>query len=238
MKMELRKAIRLTKYSLSLKMNLICMVTMLVLGLLMEWVFCYVNDYQANAMTVPFLPISMGTFFIICAALFPAQMVISLDVGTMVQTSPYKRKLQTLFPTVLNGVSMTIALLLVVLIRGISWVLTGKDYVWDSLLYVGVIAAVLMVYSMFVYKFFVLSIIVLYFVMFFGGFTWGIITKTGRFSFLSKDFAANLSPVVAVLLSIGMIVIASMIHYGATRLLYKRPLSKYAFGAALQRASR
>lgn len=238
MKRDLQKGIKLMRYSLSLKMNFGCMITFLVVGILLDIILC-VQNYGEIMMLWQY--VGVGSVLVICACMFPAQMIISLDVGTMVQASPYKKKLQTSLPSVYNGAFIGMAYILLVLIRVIIWMVNGNTELLHSFLPLGIFAAILIVYSMFVYKFFILSMVALYLIMFFSGMFAALLERImlemmeGNAVGVGGD--AYISPVAAFLISLALIAAASFLHYLVTRLFYKRPLSRYAFGASMRRSA-
>lgn len=232
MKKEFVKAMKILRYSISVKMNILCAILFSVVGLFTDVMQCIgMQSYGSDGNLIG--EIGLGAFLFLCAGMFPAQMLISLDVCNLTQTSPYKRKYQTSMPSIFNGGFLALCYTILVVERVIVWSITKNAEVFNNLLVIGISAAVVILYCMFVYKFFVLSIIILYMLMFTGGIVIGIVSRVVD----GIALPLSTSPVLAVILSYVLILIATIAHYVMTRLLYKYPLSKYAFGAALRRNS-
>ena len=80
MKNDLIKSFKLIKYSLSMKMNITMAVLFFLLGLAMELYQAFWVTDTVSEGVIPF-----GAVFMICTAMFPSQMLVSLDVCFMVQ---------------------------------------------------------------------------------------------------------------------------------------------------------
>jgi hypothetical protein len=169
----------------------------------------------------------LGGLYIVMGGMFGYQIFISLDVSTLVQTSPYKRKLQTSIPLL----SMAPLVYLTYTIIAVVWGCRGSDMVGApfGLLLLAGTASILIVYLAVVYKFF--WIMILMFAIVFG---------VGTGAGMSAGQGAGMTQLpfgypAAVLLGYVMITAAHFLAYGISLLLYKREFSKYAFGAAMRK---
>ena len=229
MKNDLVKGMHLLKYGVSAKANLILMICFILLGIMMEFIASFL-DYEFYMNTIGF---DMGAVFLFCGAMFPMQMVISIDVGTLTQTSSLKKKLQTSIPSAFMGIGAILALTIVVLIRAVAvWGYGVEMELLRNLVWVSLMGAVLIIYCGFIYKFFIASIVILYLLMMgLGGFS-GFLYGMGE---ALPEFFKAMSPGVSILLAYVILIAAIGLQYGLSFLLYKRPISKYAFSACLRR---
>ena len=216
MKENLIKGWKLARYGLNFKLQLVFMIVFFVLGTV-------ATIETENTIGV----LDSGTVFLLCTAMFPAQMLLSLDITELAQTSPYKKKIQTDMPALITvaGTYLMFIWNLILLavscgIRGISY----ADMSWRILL-VGIWAVIILLFNGFCYKHFILSLVALYMVAFGGGFAVGIGQMVGKIGNIS------LNPVLSILISTVLILIGGALEYALTLLFYKQPLSKMAFGA-------
>ena len=158
MKNDLIKSFKLIKYSLSMKMNITMAVLFFLLGLAMELYQAFWVTDTVSEGVIPF-----GAVFMICTAMFPSQMLVSLDVSLMAQASAYKKKLQTSLSTLMILIGNLVMFTLILIIRMIGVAVTpGATLEMMHILPVGIFSALIILYSGIVYKFFIMSIIVLY----------------------------------------------------------------------------
>ena len=111
--------------------------------------------------------IDMGSVFLFCAVMFPTQMLISLDISEMAQTSPYKKALQTSIPAKISACGGLLMLAWATLLKGIAYA-TGNisgNLGWQ-LLQIGIWMFFLMIFNGVCYKFFIISLIIMYSLMF------------------------------------------------------------------------
>ena len=83
---ELKNAYKLVQYGLSLKKQLGFAALFAGIGIVLEIVT------QGRQST--------GAFYIVLSGLFIYQLIISSDVSTLVQSSPYKKKIQCFYPII------------------------------------------------------------------------------------------------------------------------------------------
>lgn len=223
MKNQIRLGIKLLKYGLNAKLQLGCAALVLVLGLALELIS------GGHNLSV------VGGFYIVLSGTFLAQVIISLDVSKMVQTSSYKRKIQTSMPVLVNTSIQLASYTVVVLLRlyRLSQIpaddIEGRIAVGTNLAGIICLIFIFSVYLGFCYKFFLISvvIVVLIAVPLMVGLQVGA-CQIGR-----------TIPMAAIVVS-GYILIPAgqLLAYLFSRLVYKRELSLYAFGSAMRREMR
>ena len=176
------------------------------------------------------LAIDAGAVFLFSSAMFPAQLVMSLDMSQMVQVSPYKKKLQISIPAKMTTAGVMIMLGWSIFLQVISCMISGKNFADQGvkLLMTGMWAFVILLFTGVCYKFFVVSMIVMY-IFIFGA---GMPLEIGLHFFIPKGF---IHPLVAIVADIVLVLTGGVIQYGLMKLFYKFPLSKAAFGAAAKR---
>lgn len=221
MKDDFAKAVRLLRFSVGRGVNTALFVWFFLLGLVMESVesFGVIKSFE-------FPPVDAGSIFLVCTALFPSQMLLSVGTSTMVQTSVCKKKLQTSMHTVFLSIGVTVMFTLILALRLSGLFAQGLSFDELNILPVGIFAAVIMIYSGFVYKFFVLSVIVLYGVMMGYGAVSGYWFAKGE-GFV--QFRPGIgSAAVNIALCYGLIAAAAGVEHLIARRLYRLPLSGYA----------
>lgn len=223
MKNDFVKSLKLIKYSLSLKMNVTMAIVFFLLGLAMELYQAFWVTDTVSASGIP-----LGAVFMICTAMFPSQMLVSLDVSLMAQASAYKKKLQTSLSTLMILIGNLVMFTLILIIRMIGVAVTpGATLETMHILPVGIFSALIILYSGIVYKFFIMSIIVLYAILAgFGGYI-GYMTGSGQL--VGGYGGLGLGTAADIILSYVLILVAAGIGYLISLAVYKFPLSRYAF---------
>lgn len=212
---------KLAKYGLKFKMQVAFSIIFLLCGIVVEFV-----DRGRNM---------LGGFYIVLSAMFTLQLIISLDISTMVQTSPYKKKLQTSLPILTSTPVMLLSYTVVVFIRLYYIYLDPViSCDWESRAQVktGLVAIILLLfmasaYMGVCYKYFVAAFIGLMLCVF----------PTSYFFYSSSSFAViEQFPIAAVVIFGYLMILAGQgISYLLITLTYKKELSRYAFGAAMKR---
>lgn len=220
MKEQLSKGWKLSGYGLGVKTQRVFCIIFLIAGTLLK-LFPLETEYMA---------IDVGAVFLFCSAMFPAQLVMSLDMSQMVQASPYKKKLQTSIPAKMTTAGILIMFGWSMFLQVISCVISGKNFADQGvkLLMTGMWAFVILLFTGVCYKFFVVSMIIMYILVLGAGMLVGIAQQF----FIPKGF---IHPLVAIVADIVLILAGGVIQYGFMKLFYKFPLSKAAFGAAIKR---
>lgn len=212
-----RFAIKCIKLSYNLKVNLISA------GFLFFMALVYVITDTGNG---------IGSILMLTVAMFPAQMIYSVCGSSLVQSSPYKKTMMTSLPVVINFCgSMPVYLIMVGVETARSMgSLEAVQHGASTILLMGMVLMVLDMYVGIAYKYFVVSMMVL------------VCCITGSY-YLIGDGAAILSwfPAssipVATAGGICMAVLGSLLQYGVSLLVYKRPISRGAiYGLLRQQA--
>lgn len=186
------------------------------------------------------LPLGLlSNIFIGIGVIAGVQLIYSLSVSTMVQSSPYKKRLRTTVPTWIAVISMLIANTIYILVEGVAYLRTKnntKPYM--QIVYEQgehethiVAAAVLMVLflllTVVMIRFFWISILLEW-----GGFGLFLFSMRGvEFSYL------NISLEAAIILSYVIVLLGCGIMYVFNCLTYKKEYSELSFRGLLKRAS-
>lgn len=220
MKEQLSKGWKLRGYGLGVKTQRAFCIIFLIVGTL----------FKLSPLETEYMGIDVGAVFLFCSAMFPAQLVMSLDMSQMVQASPYKKKLQISIPAKMTTAGVMIMLGWSIFLQVISCVISGKNFADQGvkLLMTGMWAFVILLFTGVCYKFFVVSRIVMYIFMF----GVGMPLEIGLRFFIPKGF---IHPLVAIVADIVLVLTGGVIQYGLMKLFYKFPLSKAVFGAAAKR---
>lgn len=220
MKEQLSKGWKLRGYGLGVKTQRAFCIIFLIVGTL----------FKLSPLETEYMGIDVGAVFLFCSAMFPAQLVMSLDMSQMVQASPYKKKLQISIPAKMTTAGVMIMLGWSIFLQVISCMISGKNFADQGvkLLMTGMWAFVILLFTGVCYKFFVVSMIVMYIFMF----GVGMLLEIGLHFFIPKGF---IHPLVAIVADIVLVLTGGVIQYGLMKLFYKFPLSKAAFGAAAKR---
>ena len=83
---ELINAYKIVGYGAKIKTQFLLALVFLIIGIFIE---------IASEGTV-----STGSFYIVLSGLFLYQMIVSSDISTLVQSSPYKKKIQCVYPMI------------------------------------------------------------------------------------------------------------------------------------------
>lgn len=228
MKKNLKKGISLIRYGAALKINLIQFVIMSVAGVAAE-----VMAFRVR-INGGFMVFDIGAVFLLCAAMIPGQMTLSADLSALSQTSPNKKNIQTTMMTQMNLAFSLAAMTLIVVIRLITCTVTGTGLAegFGDLWYTaGIVEFALLIFFAVCYKYFIASMAGMYFVLLLVGGGIGFAVGSG----VLKLEMLILHPLVSVLISYAMMFAGAFVGHQVSRLLYKKNLSKIAFGAAAQR---
>lgn len=164
----------------------------------------------------------LGGYLLMVLAVYPAQLLSSLTVSNLVQTSPWKKALQTSVPTVLTAGAFALTYggaLIISLLR-----LNARPEMREDMVMILVLFAfeifLIMTYCGIAYKTYVLGTALFIIVFVIGSSVIQIGAALGAFRGVSV-FVAACSGFAAMLLG-------SAVQYGLSLMLYKRALSKNA----------
>ena len=203
---------QLMKYGYKIKMNVIMMVVILALGIVAE----------ISSKGTSFL----GGFYLMMTGMFAYQLIMSMDISEMVQSSAAKRKLQVGLPVVASTVVYlaSYTFLLVERVILIHQNPQSKEELLYTLFTILLIMITVYIFSSICYKYFVAGMI-LFLILFIG-------VDTGAVILWNNGIGAWLCQIglgwLAVL-GYAVVLLGGGIEYLLGSLLYRKPLSEFAF---------
>lgn len=212
---QLKMGFKMLRYTHGIKTCVIWMIVIFLFGILLEW--------SASGENVSFNQI--GIYFMMMIAIWPLQLLVSLNVSNVVAASPWKKRIQTSVMALVSVVAFLFAYLLVIVIEAVKLakgMILEEDFTF-FILWAAFFAGVLMIYMAFSSKYFVVSTI---------GF---VISMSVLSCIVSVRTYTNIGilhismhPALVILIGVLIIVAGSLLEYGISLLLYKIPVSKYA----------
>ena len=200
------------KYGYKIKMNVIMMVVILAFGIVAE----------ISSKGTSFL----GGFYLMMTGMFAYQLIMSMDISEMVQSSAAKRKLQVGLPVVASTVVYlaSYTFLLVERVILIHQNPQSKEELLYTLFTILLIMITVYIFSSICYKYFVAGFI-LFLISFIG-------VDTGAVILWNNGIGAWLCQIglgwLAVL-GYAVVLLGGGIEYLLGSLLYRKPLSEFAF---------
>lgn len=200
------------KYGYRIKMNVIFMLVILVIGIIVE----------ITSEGTSFL----GGFYLMMTGMFAYQLIMSMDISEMVQTSAMKRRLQVELPVVASTVVYLAAytFLLVERVILIYQNPQGKEEALYTLFTIVLMMVTIYIFTAICYKYFVAGFI-LFLILFIG-------VDTGAVILWNNGIGAWLCQIglgwLAVL-GYAVVLLGGGIEYLLGSLLYRKPLSEFAF---------
>ncbi len=221
---DFKKALQLSLYGFKAKTQMIFMIVFVIVGFVWEYFFQGMHW--------------IGAFFIVLAPIYVSQILYGMGMSNMVASSPYKKKLQVLYPTLSNCffelVAMTIIVLLKVFeIRSCPENRSGLMYV---LLSVCMFCIVLNVYSAIVYKYFALSTVLMLIPVMALSYVFTSESFNNYEGGLLSALVDHMSMGGLVLICYLTVFLGAALQYAISTALYKKPLSEYAMGMAMRKA--
>lgn len=209
---DLKMGFQLMKYGYKIKMNVIMMVVILAFGIVAE----------ISSKGTSFL----GGFYLMMTGMFAYQLIMSMDISEMVQSSAAKRKLQVGLPVVASTVVYlaSYTFLLVERVILIHQNPQSKEELLYTLFTILLIMITVYIFSSICYKYFVAGMI-LFLILFIG-------VDTGAVILWNNGIGAWLCQIglgwLAVL-GYAVVLLGGGIEYLLGSLLYRKPLSEFAF---------
>ncbi|MCR4992361.1 MAG: hypothetical protein K6A45_04890 [Lachnospiraceae bacterium] len=230
---DLVKYFKMMKYALQAKMIFILAIIFFVLGLLFE--FGDFSDHNSSY--------SLSCLYLALTAMYFYQLVFSTTVSKLVQSSPMKKKLQTVGPAAVTLITSLLTFTVYVVIRLIRITPqfledNGTTYAnaYSTILFMAVWYFLFSAYLSISYKSYIISIVIVAVsviaVLVFGSTTDIFINIT------DKLLIGGSNPVLLIAVSLGIILIGSLVGYVISLLLYKMPISDMAVRYALRQASK
>ncbi|MCD8230726.1 MAG: hypothetical protein LUD14_02680 [Clostridiales bacterium] len=241
MKNNWKKIFRLAGYGHQFRLQLILGVSFFILGLVIQ-IGSTLSVAQTNFGefgTFAFLMMQLcGDVLIVSAAAMPAQILLSMDCALMTQASPWKKKLQTSIFSIFICIPTLIVLTLSLALGTTASAKMPGNSIWiaQSFLICGIITAFLLIFWPITYKYYRISMIIIICGIFFS--ETGIIFSDGMLEngeIIFSSLRLPSSPAVCILLAYVIVLAACGINFLLARALYKKPLSKQAFGVFLQK---
>ena len=206
---EIKLGFKLLKYSYKLKMNVGMLIFFLAIGVFSE-------------VTTKGTSIIGGIYFMLCG-MFAYQMVMSMDVSQMIQSTAMKKKLQIYIPAMVSFIIYMVVYTFIVIER----IILIQNHVADAgelsyaLFSVDIVMISVFLFTSICYKYFLLG-----FIMFIGIFmpSYTATMVSGVMLVMEKlPFAVN------VAIGYAIIILGTLLQIGVGTLLYKKPLSEFAF---------
>ncbi len=208
------KCLKLIKYGTQVKTQLIFMAIFAAIGIFFE----FFSD--SNTM--------LGGFYIFLLPVILGQLLTTLSISGLVQSSPLKKKLQTVFPYMVSTPFMALSLLIIIAHRafmlhtGVEGMTDAENYTMQSayVMQLGIMIFLALIYFAFAYKFFLVAMIV--FVLFTVP-SISILSNPffGAYYFIGQNFT------VSVIVAISLFIIGNILSFIFTGLCYKYDISKY-----------
>lgn len=221
---DIKLGFMLMKYGLNYHLSIVCALISLGAALLFG----------------ALIPVGMiGGMFISIIPMLIAQLIFSLTVSTMVQTSSYKKRLQTTVPTLIATVSILIANTIVVISQKLQYqkamnntntfvIVTYEPGEYETgYIYTAIVLVCILLYTTVAMKHFWLGTILMV-----GGF-WGVMTfvKKGELTYIVMP------EWLAIVLSYVVVLVGCILFYIICLFTYKQNYSEITFDSLLKRAS-
>ena len=206
---EIKLGFKLLKYSYKLKMNVVTLILFLAIGVF--------SEVMAKGTSL------VGGVYFMIGGMFAYQLVMSMDVSQMIQSTAMKKKLQIYIPAMVSFIIYMVIFTFLVIEKVIlihNHAAKPSELV-NTLLWVEMIMASVYIFTSICYKFFVLGFVVFMVLdmsMFMGLLTSGIMAAMEKLSFGAT-----------IVMGYAIIILGTLLVVGVGKLLYKKPLSEFAF---------
>lgn len=219
------------RYAFGIKGNSVAAVILVIAGLVLEFI-----SHGTNF---------LGSFFVVVLSMFPVQFLYSISLSDHVASSPYRKRLQTSMPALMN-LTLNIGIFtLLNIIKAVEIYLFPEDaeLIIGSLIMLSIAELILAIYTGIVFKYYILAtiILVVFFSIFGGMGGWIMAFQEQVYSFYSVFtamgyiFMGKLPFVGAVVTSYVLLFVGAGFQYLVSLAIYRKPLSKRAQGAAMRR---
>lgn len=215
---DIKLGFKIMRYGHGLVLNIILGALFLIMGIFV--IILSMSGYLINW---------SGGCFAIAAAMIPIQIIFTMNTSNMVLSSPVRKKMQTVVPTVMTCISALVMYLAVDLLLLIMvYINTDRISVACSFVVLMIAFTVFfMIYIPICYKYMVAAVII-------GIIIWTCIVnlslimlmpKVNTFSFFNKGISSFL---LISALGLPSIVAGGFLQYLLSLLFYKAPVSKYS----------
>ena len=224
MKNDLRKAFELMKFGICVNkgINIGVLVLFVVIGLVGE------TFYLATGFTMNY-GFDLFAFLVIAVLSCPTQFMVTTDVSHIVQTSSYKKKIQTKMYAEVSLIFSLIAMTMLIFTRVIASAvhpdLAAK--LWNDIPIAGIMTMMVLIFTVIMYKYYWIAV-----------FMMGIGGRAGYLSVVKgpQDGLFAKVPVLGdIVIAYAFVLLGVGISYLISLALYKRPFSKAAFGAVMSK---
>lgn len=217
---DFKLGLKLLKYGFKVKQQCFFLVAILTAGIIVEIVTKGTN--------------MIGGFYILLIGMFAQQMIISLNVSSLIQSSKIKRATQTTMPVIVSFI-LYFALMIFLSIEKTIMVNMYPETAIElktTFVTVAIIFFFTLIYSGFAYKFYVFSMVFLMTVVL------GVTTALTVFSGIgAMDFIADIKMPVLIAFAFVLLFIGIGIQYALSVLTYKREISPLVFKGMMKRMS-
>lgn len=228
---QCKYAFQMLRYAFGIKGNSVAAVIMLAIGLALEFV--------SHGTTF------LGSFFLMVLSMFPVQFLYSISLSDHVAASPYRKRLQTSMPALMN-LTLNIGIFtLMNIIKAVEIYLFPEDteLIIGSLVMLSVAELIITIYTGIVFKYYIIATVVMVaFYSFLGGAGGWIMAENHQmygfysvFTAMGYIFVGKMSFVGAVVVSYVLLFVGALLQYLVSLVFYRKPLSKRAQGAAMKR---
>ncbi len=212
---EFKTAYKIIGYGAKIKQNFMMAGLFLLIGILFE--------YTSKGMQIT------GSFYIVLSGMFLYQMIMSSDISTLVQASPYKKKIQCNYPMIAVIPWMFIALTIVLIIHYIL-ILNDSSLLQpqcQNLVILGLCLLFMLIYFGFAYKYFIgATIFMMISVM---------VMMFGMNAYFRGENAVELSFAGCVIFDYVCSIVGCILCKVFTELVYKKELSPLAFRGLIKK---
>lgn len=217
---QLKMGLKLIRYTFQIKLNLFLCVVFTAIGLFIE-VFSHGTQF-------------FGAFLVSVMSLFPVQFLYNVCTANLAAASPWKKRMQTSVAAVLTFAGNIIVFSLLILVKAAEASAYPQDaaIIWGMLLFTGILQIVLGFFNGLAYKYFALATIMVYIVIFGSGFLMGLGTFALRGTVIETIVT---TPAFVIFITYVCIAIGALLQYAMSVAVYKKPLSKWAQGAAMRK---
>lgn len=221
---DIKKALRLSLYGFKAEVQMILMIVFVLVGIVWEYFFQGMHW--------------IGAYFIILAPVYFSQLLYGMGMSSMVAASPYKKKLQVLYPVLSNCILEFVAMTIIILLKffEIRQYPENRKGLMAVLLLVCLFSIILNFYSALVYKYYALSIALMLAPIMVLSY---IFTKESFDNFEGSFLTVlvdHMSMGVLVLICYLTVILGAVLQYALSTALYKKSLSEYAMGMAMRKA--
>ena len=140
---QCKYAFQMLRYAFGIKGNSVAAVIMVIAGLALEFI-----SHGTNF---------LGSFFVVVLSMFPVQFLYSISLSDHVASSPYRKRLQTSMPTLMN-LTLNIGIFtLLNIIKAVEIYLFPEDaeLIIGSLIMLSIAELILAIYTGIVFKYYI-----------------------------------------------------------------------------------